>query len=176
MVAAASLLATVARGQAAVPPDRADEPAASRWKTHFDLATLLPRQAVDHNTVAGADLEIAPAVVAGFGAADRRRGTTAGTDTVAFLFQRQAEISGQVGLSVGSHGLLFGRVGYSEFDIGEAFSRFGARAFSSGGVLVGAGAEAKVSANLSFKTEYHSVDYRSDLSDRQLLGGLAWHY
>jgi hypothetical protein len=176
MAAAAMLLSPVARGQGAASPDRAGKTAPAWWKTHFDLATLLPPEAADRDTVAGGDVDLAPAMIAGVGATDRQRGATAITDKVAYLFQRQAELSGRVGLSVGSHGLLFGRVGYSEFDIGEAFSRFGARAFSTGGVLVGAGAEARVSPSLSFKTEVHSVEYRSDLSDRQLLGGLAWRY
>lgn len=157
-------------------PDGA--PALTPWpETPFDLSRIAPDRALAvRDVTAGGDAEVAPDVIGGIEAGDLQRGATSVTDTVTPVYQRQAQISGKLGVRVGDHGLLFGRIGYAEFDLGEAFPRSASHDFSAGGVIVGAGAEVRLSQSLSLKTEIHSVDYARDLSDRQLLSGLAWHY
>lgn len=176
MAAAVSMLTASAEAQ--IPGPSIDRPTAAEWRmSRFDLSQLAPQStAAVRDVTTGVDTQLAPGLVGSLEAADIQRGAAAANDTNTPLFQRQAELSGRMGLLVNGRSLLFGRLGYAEFDVAQAFPRAGSRELSAGGVLVGAGAETRLSPALSLKTEYKAVDYSPGLSNRQVLGGLAWHY
>lgn len=175
-----AMLMLSASAQAQLSPSTQGEapaPGPSAATVPFDLSRIAPDRAVAvREATAGGEAEIAPNVLGGIEAGDLQRGATSVSDAVTPVYQRQAQISGKLAVRVGDHGLLFGRVGYAEFDLGEALPRSASRDFSAGGVLVGAGAEVRLSRSLSVRGEAHSVDYARNIADRQVLSGLAWHY
>lgn len=176
-LAIASLIG-LATAAAAQPSDVAGPSSPAAWRaSRFDLSQLAPDAvSARRDASSGADLELGPNLVGSLEAADIQRGGAAAIDTTTPLFQRQAELSGRLGVLVDGRSLLFGRVGYAEFDLAQAFPRFGSRGFSTNGVLIGAGAETRLSPALSLTTEFRSVDYSPALSNRQMLGGLSLRY
>ena len=107
-------------------------------------------------------------------AAERQRGAAVTVGTIAPLYQREANISGRVGLLVDGRSLVFGRLGYSEYNLDQSFSGRGSQGRTAGGLLGGAGAETRLSPALSIRTEYQSVDYTRELANHRVLGTIAW--
>lgn len=131
----------------------------------------------------GYDIALSPSLVAGLEAgvnlSDAAFTTGDAVDGGYLRKRRELTLAGRLGAAITPNALLYGKLGYANLQVRESETTAGV---VSGGVrnldglLVGAGAEVKVSPNAYLKSEYRYTDYRDGYSGSTVTTGVGLRF
>lgn len=120
----------------------------------------------------GYDVALTPMVVAGVEVGTKLADTSYATSTGYLRTRREITLAGRLGMPVGDNGLLYGKVGYANLQVREQDLVSNDKR-DLDGVLLGAGAEVRISPNTYLKGEYRYTDYADGYVANNIMTGVG---
>ena len=133
-----------------------------------------------YGAAVGYDVALTPNLVGGVEAAATLSNVRFATGDVlngGYLRERrEIDVAGRLGTAITPNTLLYGKVGYANLQVRQATTLAGVnsgRLRDLNGVLLGAGAEVKVSPTAYLKSEYRYTNYQDGYTGNAVMTGLG---
>lgn len=120
----------------------------------------------------GYDVALTPTLVAGVEAGVNLSDTSYTTTTGRLRERRELTLAGRIGAPIGDNALLYGKVGYANLQVREQDLIANTRR-DLGGVLLGAGAEVRITPRAYLKGEYRYTDYAGGYVGNNVMTGIG---
>lgn len=138
---------------------------------------------VGYGAALGYDVALSPNLIAGLEAgvnlSDATFATGDALDGGSLRKRRELTLAARVGAAITPSTLLYGKLGYANLQVRESATTAGVETGdlrNLDGLLVGAGAEVKVSSGAYLKSEYRYTDYRDGYAGSSVMTGVGFRF